>query len=321
LKFARSNNLVGIVNSYIIDSPTSANITYLYNIGSMLGIVLLLQIISGITLAFYYTGNISEAFNSIEHIHRDIWYGAIIRYMHSNGAGLLFILLYIHIGKGIYYGSYYGPRIGLWYAGIFIFIIMMATAFLGYTLPFGSMSYWGSTVITSLFSALPYLGDSIVRYIWGGYSITNGTLTRFYALHFVLPFILVASVIIHIIYLHRSGSNNPLGITSNPDKLPFHPYFIFKDIIGFIVVLILNIYIILYEPHQLGHSDNYIAADPLVTPASIVPEFYFLAYYAILRAIPYKLLGVVAMLTGILAPLLLPYNCYYNYWYRNYCNY
>lgn len=271
-----------------------------------------MQIISGISLGFYYTGNITEAFNSIEHIHREIWYGGIIRYMHSNGAGLLFILLYIHIGKGIYYGSYYGPRIGVWYAGILLLIIMMATAFLGYTLPFGSMSYWGGTVISSLFSAIPLVGDQIVQYIWGGYSITYGTLTRFYALHFVLPFILVATVIIHIIYIHRSGSNNPLGISSNSDKLPFHPYFIYKDLIGFIVVYIYYILIILYHPDELGHPDNYIAADPLVTPASIVPEFYFLAFYAILRAIPYKLLGVVAMLTGILALLLVPYNYNFN---------
>lgn len=267
-----------------------------------------MQIISGITLGFYYTGNISEAFNSIEHIHREIWYGGIIRYTHSNGAGLLFILLYIHIGKGIYYGSYKPPRIGVWYAGIFIFIIMMATAFLGYTLPFGSMSYWGGTVITSLFSAIPYVGDQIVEFIWGGFSFTNGTLTRFYALHFLLPFIVIATVIIHMIYLHSCGSKNPLGISTNSDKIPFHPYFIFKDIIGFLVVFIFYIILILYHPELLGHTDNYIPADPLVTPASIVPEFYFLAFYAILRAIPNKLLGVVAMFSALFALFLLPYN-------------
>lgn len=308
MKYISRNIVIKIINGYIIDSPTSINISYVWNIGSLLGIVLILQIVSGIVLAFNYSADI--AFDSIQILYRDIWYGSIIRYMHINGAGILFILVYLHIGKGIYYGSYYRPRIGIWYVGIIIYLVMMATAFIGYTLPLGSMSYWGGTVIISMFSAIPYIGNSIVIFIWGNYSITNYTIIRFYAIHFILPFILIGIVIIHIIYLHISGSNNGLGISTNVDKIPFHPYYIYKDILGFIFIFIVYIIILLFNVFIFSDSNNNIVADPLVTPDNILPEFYFLAYYAILRAIPDKFIGVILMFTAIIILVILPYNSY-----------
>ena len=307
MKLLGRDPLLSLVNNYVVDSPTTANINYVWNVGSILGLILVIQLITGITLAFHYQSDISIAFDSVEHIMRDVWFGAFIRYAHANGAALFFIFVYIHIAKAIYYGSYRKPRVALWNVGIVIFILMMAIGFLGYCLPFGSMSYWGSTVITSMFSAIPLIGTDLTEFIWGGFSVNNATISRFYALHFLLPFVLIALVVVHLIYLHVNGSSNPLGISTNNEKLPFHPYFIFKDIYGFIIVIFILVYIITVMPNTLGHSDNYIPADPLVTPSSIVPEFYFLSFYAILRAVPNKLFGVILMFAAILILFLLPY--------------
>jgi len=307
MKLLGRDPLLSLVNNYVIDSPTTANINYVWNVGSILGLILVIQIITGISLAFHYQSDISLAFDSVEHIMRDVWFGAFIRYAHANGAALFFIFVYIHIGKALYYGSYRKPRVALWNVGIVIFILMMAIGFLGYCLPFGSMSYWGSTVITSMFSAIPLIGTDLTEFIWGGFSVNNATISRFYALHFLLPFVLIAVVIIHLIYLHANGSSNPLGVSTNNEKLPFHPYFIFKDIFGFMIVIFILIFIVTVMPNTLGHSDNYIPADPLVTPASIVPEFYFLPFYAILRAVPSKLAGVVLMFAAILILAVIPH--------------
>jgi len=306
MKLLKRENLMGIVNTFVIDSPTASNISYVYNIGSILGLILVIQIITGIFLAFHYCSDISMAFDSISHIHRDVNYGYILRYTHANGAAFFFIFVYAHIGKAIYYGSYRSPRVAAWNIGILLFICMMATAFIGYVLPFGAMSYWGATVITSMFSAIPYIGNDIVEFIWGGFSVSNATLSRFFALHYLLPFVLIALVIVHLIYLHSNGGSNPLGITTNVDKLPFHPYFIFKDVFGFVLVIIALTVFVGWYPNILGHSDNWIPANPLVTPLSIVPEFYFLSFYAILRAVPNKLAGVLAMFGAIFILFALP---------------
>jgi len=307
MKLWNKDTVLSIVNGYIVDSPTTSSISYLWNVGSMLGIVLVSQIVSGLILAFHYVPSIDLAFDSIERLHRDIWYGALIRYLHANGAAIFFILVYIHIGKALYYGSYHNPRTAMWNVGVVIFILMMATAFLGYVLPFGVMSYWGAAVITSMFTAIPVIGHDLTLFVWGGYSVGGPTLTRFYALHFVLPFIILVMVILHVIYLHDHGSSNPIGITSSMDKLPFHPYFIFKDLVGFIVLFLIYTTLVFFYPNVLGHPDNYMPADPLVTPPSIVPEFYFLPFYAILRAIPNKLLGVIAMFASIVILFAMPY--------------
>jgi len=254
MKLLKRENLMGIVNTFVIDSPTASNISYVYNIGSILGLILVIQIITGIFLAFHYCSDISMAFDSISHIHRDVNYGYILRYTHANGAAFFFIFVYAHIGKAIYYGSYRSPRVAAWNIGILLFICMMATAFIGYVLPFGAMSYWGATVITSMFSAIPYIGNDIVEFIWGGFSVSNATLSRFFALHYLLPFVLIALVIVHLIYLHSNGGSNPLGITTNVDKLPFHPYFIFKDVFGFVLVIIALTVFVGWYPNILGHS-------------------------------------------------------------------
>jgi len=254
MKLLKRENLMGIVNTFLIDSPTASNISYVYNIGSILGLILVIQIITGIFLAFHYCSDISMAFDSISHIHRDVNYGYILRYTHANGAAFFFIFVYAHIGKAIYYGSYRSPRVAAWNIGILLFICMMATAFIGYVLPFGAMSYWGATVITSMFSAIPYIGNDIVEFIWGGFSVSNATLSRFFALHYLLPFVLIALVIVHLIYLHSNGGSNPLGITTNVDKLPFHPYFIFKDVFGFVLVIIALTVFVGWYPNILGHS-------------------------------------------------------------------
>lgn len=306
MKYISRNIIIRYINTYIIDSPTTINISYIWNIGSLLGIQLIIQVISGICIALYYTPDIP--FSSIQLIYRDIWYGSIIRYVHINGASIYFILVYIHIGKALYYGSYIKPRIGIWIIGIIIYIIMMCTAFLGYTLPFGSMSYWGATVITSMLSAIPFIGDILVIYIWGSYSITKYTIYRFYVLHFILPFILLGIILIHIIYLHRSGSNNPLGINTNVDKVPFNPYYIFKDIYGIIFIMSIYIIMITYIPLYNSDNTNYIEADRFITPLNIYPEYYFLGYYAILRSIPNKLLGVITMFIAIFILIYIPYN-------------
>ena len=279
----------------------------MWNFGSLLGVCLVVQIITGVTLAMHYNPSVAEAFNSIEHIMRDVNNGWLVRYLHSNTASAFFFLVYLHIGRGIYYGSYKSPRFTTWVIGVIILIVMMGTGFLGYVLPYGQMSLWGATVITNLISAIPWIGQDIVEFIWGGFSVNNATLNRFFSLHFVLPFALVALVLMHLIALHdTAGSTNPLGISGNYDRLPFAPYYIFKDLITiFIFFFILSVFVF-FMPNVLGDSENYVMANPMQTPPAIVPEWYLLPFYAILRSIPNKLLGVIAMFSAIFIILIMP---------------
>ena len=308
MRIFKSHPFLRMVNSYVIDSPQPSNISYLWNFGSLLAFCLIVQIITGVTLAMHYNPSVLEAFNSVEHIMRDVNNGWLIRYLHSNTASAFFFLVYLHIGRGLYYGSYTTPRILVWTTGTIILILMIATVFLGYVLPYGQMSLWGATVITNLMSAIPWVGQDIVEFIWGGFSVNNATLNRFFALHFVLPFVLAALVLMHLIALHdTAGSSNPLGISGNYDRLPFAPYFIFKDLITiFIFILILCIFVF-FMPNILGDSENYVMANPMQTPPAIVPEWYLLPFYAILRSIPNKLLGVIAMFSAILILLAMPF--------------
>jgi len=307
MRIFKNHPFLKLVNSYLIDSPQPTNISYLWNFGSLLLVCLVIQIITGITLAMHYNPSIAEAFNSVEHIMRDVNNGWLIRYLHSNTASAFFFLVYLHIGRGIYYGSYRAPRTLVWAVGAIILIAMIGTGFLGYVLPYGQMSLWGATVITNLISAIPWIGQDIVEFIWGGFSVNNATLNRFFSLHFVLPFILVALVLMHLIALHdTSGSSNPLGISGNYDRIPFAPYYLFKDLITiFIFILGLSLFVF-FNPNVLGDSENYIMANPMQTPAAIVPEWYLLPFYAILRSIPNKLLGVIAMFSALLIILALP---------------
>jgi ubiquinol-cytochrome c reductase cytochrome b subunit len=307
MRILKSHPLLKMVNSYIIDSSQPSNISYLWNFGSLLALCLGIQIITGVTLAMHYTPTVYEAFNSVEHIMRDVNNGWLIRYLHSNTASAFFFLVYLHIGRGLYYGSYKAPRTLTWAIGTIIFVAMMATAFLGYVLPYGQMSLWGATVITNLMSAIPWIGQDIVEFIWGGFSVNNATLNRFFALHYVLPFVLVALVLMHLIALHDTvGSSNPLGISGNYDRLPFAPYFIFKDLVTiFIFFIVLSVFVF-FMPNALGDSENYVMANPMQTPPAIVPEWYLLPFYAILRSIPNKLLGVIAMFLAILILLIMP---------------
>ncbi len=290
----------------VVDLAVPVNLNYLWNFGSLLGIILVVQIVSGLALSFHYAGNINLAFSSVIHIMVDVKAGWFLRYLHSNGASLFFILVYLHIGRGIYYGSFQEPRTSLWIIGVIIYFMMMGIAFIGYVLPWGQMSFWGVTVITNLISAIPYVGQEIVYWVWGGFSVDNPTLNRFYSFHFLFPFILVFLVILHLVYLHINGSNNPLGIVNNSDLLPFHSYYIVKDILGVLWLILFLIMLVYFNPNMLGHSDNWIAANPLSTPTHIVPEWYFLFAYAILRCIPSKLLGVLGLVFSILILLLLP---------------
>lgn len=306
MRILKSHPLLKMVNSYMIDSPQPSNLSYLWNFGSLLGLCLGIQIITGVTLGMHYTPSVSEAFDSVEHIMRDVNNGWLIRYLHSNTASAFFFLVYLHVGRGLYYGSYKAPRTLVWTIGTVILILMMATAFLGYVLPYGQMSLWGATVITNLMSAIPWIGQDIVEFIWGGFSVNNATLNRFFALHFVLPFVLAALALMHLIALHdSSGSGNPLGISGNYDRLPFAPYFIFKDLITIFLFFIALSVFVFFMPNVLGDSENYVMANPMQTPPAIVPEWYLLPFYAILRSIPNKLLGVIAMFLAILAILSL----------------
>lgn len=287
---------------------TPKNLNYMWNLGSIAGIALVIQIITGIFLAMHYTPHADYAFESVEKIMRNVNYGWLIRYAHAVGASMFFVAVYLHISRGLYYGSYKKPRELLWQIGLVIFLTMMATAFLGYVLPWGQMSYWGATVITNLFSAIPVIGESIVTWLWGGFSVDNPTLNRFFALHYLLPFIIVGLVILHIWSLHTHGSNNPTGVKlKDKDMIPFHPYYTVKDFFGFGVYFLIFAYFIFYKPNLLGHPDNYIPANPLVTPAHIVPEWYFLPFYAILRAVPSKLGGVILMFGSIFVLFFLPW--------------
>jgi quinol-cytochrome oxidoreductase complex cytochrome b subunit len=298
--------LVSFIDSHIISYPSPVNLNYMWSFGSTAGLCLVIQIVTGIFLAMHYSPHIDLAFESVEHIMGDVNNGWLIRYLHANGASMFFIVVYCHIFRGLYYGSYIFPRGRLWASGVIIFLLMMATAFMGYVLPWGQMSFWGATVITNLFSAIPFVGGAIVEWLWGGFSVGNATLNRFFSLHYLMPFVIAGLVIIHLSLLHQDGSNNPLGINTNVDFISFYPYFYVKDLFAFFILVLMFTFFVAFYPNLLGHSDNYIPANPLSTPAHIVPEWYFLPFYAILRSIPDKLGGVVAMVSAILILLLLP---------------
>jgi ubiquinol-cytochrome c reductase cytochrome b/c1 subunit len=289
--------------------PTPRNLNYWWSLGSIAGVALVLQIVTGIVLAMHYVPHADMAFESVEHIMRDVNYGWMLRYMHANGASLFFVAVYIHMFRGLYFGSYKAPRELLWWFGILIFLAMMATAFMGYVLPWGQMSFWGATVITNMFTAIPVVGEAVTTWLWGGYSVAGPTLQRFFSLHYLLPFVIFALMFLHLWALHTSKSNNPLGIDvkSEKDTLPFHPYFTTKDLVGFGVFFIILAYWVFFNPNYMGHPDNYVPANPLVTPPHIVPEWYFLPFYAILRAVPDKLGGVVLMLGAILILFVIPW--------------
>lgn len=306
MRLLKTHVLLRLVNSYVVDSPQPANLSYLWNFGSLLATCLVLQILSGAFLAMHYQAHVDFAFDSVEHIMRDVNNGWIVRYTHANVASFFFIFVYAHIARGLYYGSYKSPRTLVWSIGVIILILMMAIAFLGYVLPYGQMSLWGATVITNLLSAIPVFGQDIVELIWGGFSVNNATLNRFFSLHYLLPFVLAALALAHMIALHIHGSNNPNGVSSHGDRYSIHPYFMFKDLITIFLFFLALSVMVFYFPNFLGHSDNYIPANPMVTPASIVPEWYLLPFYAILRSIPNKLLGVIAMFGSLLILLILP---------------
>lgn len=299
--------LTNIINDHLIEYPTPLNINYFWNFGSIAGIFLIVQIITGVFLAMHYTPHIEIAFLSVEHIMRDVNNGWLLRYFHANGASFFFAVVYVHVARGLYYSSYQRPKSFVWFTGVFILILMMATAFMGYVLPWGQMSFWAATVITNLFSAFPLFGEPIVAWLWGGFSVDNATLNRFFSFHYLLPFLIVGFVLIHLTILHKSGSNNPLGINGHSDKIPFYPFFIVKDLFSWVFLFLIYFVFIFFDPNYLGHTDNYIEANPMVTPAHILPEWYFLAFYAILRSIPHKLGGVIAMFASLLILLLLPY--------------
>jgi len=307
MRALKHKSLLTLFNSYLVDSPQPTNISYHWNYGSLLAVCLGIQIVTGVTLAMHYNPSVAEAFNSIEHIMRDVNNGWLVRYLHSNTASAFFFLVYLHVGRGLYYGSYRSPRVLTWVIGAVILILMMGTAFLGYVLPYGQMSLWGATVITNLISAIPWIGQDIVEFVWGGFSVNNATLNRFFSLHFVLPFVLAALVLMHLIALHDSaGSSNPLGISANYDRITFAPYYLFKDLITIFVTIFVLSNFVFFAPNVLGDSENYIMANPMQTPPAIVPEWYLLPFYAILRSIPNKLLGVIAMFSALIIMLILP---------------
>nr|NP_115374.1 cytochrome b [Anomalopteryx didiformis]AAK53339.1 cytochrome b [Anomalopteryx didiformis]QEX95991.1 cytochrome b [Anomalopteryx didiformis] len=300
----KSHPLLKIINSSLIDLPSPSNISAWWNFGSLLGICLIIQILTGLLLAMHYTADTSLAFSSVAHTCRNVQYGWLIRNLHANGASFFFICIYLHIGRGIYYGSYLYKE--TWGTGVVLLLTLMATAFVGYVLPWGQMSFWGATVITNLFSAVPYIGQALVEWAWGGFSVDNPTLTRFFALHFLLPFLIAGITLIHLTFLHESGSNNPLGIVSHCDKIPFHPYFSTKDILGFMLMFIPLLTLAFFSPNLLGDPENFTPANPLTTPPHIKPEWYFLFAYAILRSIPNKLGGVLALAASVLILFLIP---------------
>nr|YP_009175614.1 cytochrome b [Maccullochella ikei]ALH16602.1 cytochrome b [Maccullochella ikei]ALH16615.1 cytochrome b [Maccullochella ikei]ALH16628.1 cytochrome b [Maccullochella ikei] len=301
----KTHPLLKIANSALIDLPAPSNISSWWNFGSLLGLCLIIQILTGLFLAMHYTPDITTAFSSVAHICRDVNYGWLIRNIHANGASFFFICIYLHIGRGLYYGSYLYKE--TWYVGVIILLLTMITAFVGYVLPWGQMSFWGATVITNLLSAIPYFGNTLVQWIWGGFSVDNATLSRFFAFHFLFPFIITAMTLIHLLFLHETGGNNPLGLNSDSDKIPFHPYFSYKDLLGFAILLTTISSLALFLPNLMGDPDNFTPANPLMTPPHIKPEWYFLFAYAILRSIPNKLGGVLALLASILVLMLIPF--------------
>nr|YP_010463161.1 cytochrome b [Chaetodon nippon]UUJ37669.1 cytochrome b [Chaetodon nippon] len=300
----KTHPLLKIANNALIDLPAPSNISVWWNFGSLLGLCLIVQILTGLFLAMHYTADVATAFSSVAHICRDVNYGWLIRNLHANGASMFFICIYMHIGRGLYYGSYLYKE--TWNIGVVLLLLVMMTAFVGYVLPWGQMSFWGATVITNLLSAVPYIGNTLVQWIWGGFSVDNATLTRFFAFHFLLPFIIAAVTMVHLLFLHQTGSNNPLGLNSDMDKISFHPYFSYKDLLGFAIALLFLTSLALFSPNLLGDPDNFTPANPLVTPPHIKPEWYFLFAYAILRSIPNKLGGVLALLASILVLMVVP---------------
>nr|ADF43384.1 cytochrome b [Hemiphyllodactylus yunnanensis] len=300
----KTHPLAKIINNSLIDLPTPANISTWWNFGSLLGLCLIAQIITGLFLAMHYTASTDLAFSSLAHICRDVQYGWLVRNLHANGASMFFICLYLHTGRGLYYGSYLYKE--TWNIGVLLLFLVMATAFVGYVLPWGQMSFWGATVITNLLSALPYIGTTLVNWIWGGFSVDNATLTRFFTFHFLLPFLILAMMILHLLFLHETGSNNPTGLSSNTDKIPFHPYFTYKDLVGAACLITTLLSLALFAPYLLGDPENYTPANPLVTPPHIQPEWYFLFAYAILRSVPNKLGGVLALVLSIAILFLIP---------------
>nr|ACX48681.1 cytochrome b [Algansea monticola] len=300
----KTHPLMKIANDALVDLPTPSNISAMWNFGSLLGLCLITQILTGLFLAMHYTSDISTAFSSVTHICRDVNYGWLIRNMHANGASFFFICIYMHIARGLYYGSYLYKE--TWNIGVVLLLLVMMTAFVGYVLPWGQMSFWGATVITNLLSAVPYMGDTLVQWIWGGFSVDNATLTRFFAFHFLFPFVIAGATVLHLLFLHETGSNNPVGLNSDADKISFHPYFSYKDLLGFVLMLLALTSLTLFSPTLLGDPENFTPANPLVTPPHIQPEWYFLFAYAILRSIPNKLGGVLALLFSILVLLVVP---------------
>nr|YP_008593625.1 cytochrome b [Ariomma lurida]BAE91959.1 cytochrome b [Ariomma lurida]BAN83606.1 cytochrome b [Ariomma lurida] len=301
----KTHPLLKIVNDALVDLPSPSNISAWWNFGSLLGLCLISQVLTGLFLAMHYTPDVASAFDSVAHICRDVNFGWLIRNLHANGASFFFICLYLHIGRGLYYGSYLYME--TWNIGVVLFLLVMMTAFVGYVLPWGQMSFWGATVITNLLSAVPYVGTMLVEWIWGGFSVDNATLTRFFAFHFLFPFVIIAITVLHLLFLHETGSNNPIGLNSNADKISFHPYFSYKDLLGFAVLLMALASLALFSPNLLGDPDNFTPANPMVTPPHIKPEWYFLFAYAILRSIPNKLGGVLALLASILILMVVPF--------------
>lgn len=305
MRIRKENPIFTPINSALVDLPAPASISYFWGFGSLLGVYLVVQILTGIFLAMHYCADVSLAFSSVAHITRDVNYGFMLKYLHANGASILFLCIYIHIARGLYYGSYL--RQHLWFSGVSLFLLMMVTAFIGYVLPWGQMSFWGATVITNFLSAIPYIGIDIVQWVWGGFSVSNATLNRFFSLHYLFPFIIAGLILVHFILLHVSGSNSPTGLNANTDKVPFHVYFVTKDVYGFIIMGIILSLLVFYTPNLLGDPENFINANPLVTPVHIMPEWYFLFAYAILRAIPNKLGGVIALVASVLILASLPF--------------
>nr|ABY48439.1 cytochrome b [Xantusia vigilis]ABY48440.1 cytochrome b [Xantusia vigilis]ABY48441.1 cytochrome b [Xantusia vigilis]ABY48442.1 cytochrome b [Xantusia vigilis]ABY48443.1 cytochrome b [Xantusia vigilis] len=300
----KTHPVLKLINNSFIDLPTPSNISAWWNFGSLLGLCLLIQIFTGLFLAMHYTADITSAFSSVVHICRDVQYGWLIRNIHANGASIFFICLYLHVARGLYYGSYMYTI--TWNIGVILLFLVMATAFVGYVLPWGQMSFWGATVITNLLSAIPYIGTTLVQWIWGGFSVDNATLTRFFAFHFILPFIIIAMTVLHLLFLHESGSNNPTGLNANTDKISFHPFFSYKDLLGVVMTTMVLLILTLFSPNLLGDPENFTPANPMMTPPHIKPEWYFLFAYAILRSIPNKLGGVLALLLSIMILIILP---------------
>lgn len=302
----KSHPLIKIVNGSLIDLPSPSNISAIWNFGSLLGLCLTTQLLTGLFLAIHYTADVTLAFNRVSHISRDVNYGWLLRATHANGASFFFICLYIHVGRGIYYSSYF--FIHAWSVGVIILLVVIATAFIGYVLIWGQISFWAATVITNLLSAIPYVGKTLVQWIWGGFAVDNATLTRFFTFHFLLPFVVAGLSIVHLLFIHQTGSNNPVGSNSNTDKIPFHPFFSTKDLVGFLIIIFFLILLVLRNPFLLGDVENFIPANPLVTPVHIQPEWYFLFAYAILRSIPNKLGGAIALVASIIILFILPFS-------------